>query len=147
MMMDRPRSIRWFEQCYFGAIALSALSLVIFWPQLMPALAASPGMERLGEGAMKTIIAVSILTAALVILLLWYFVARRGSTVARWLTVLFLAYAIYSTATGLMSGGTPSTLATICSGLSLLLEIVAVAMLFMPDARGWFAQGTRGRMR
>ena len=140
--MDRPRSIRWFGWSFLGSLALSLLSVVILWPQLVAVTGAAQGVNRLGEGAVQAIVAIGAVLPVLIGLLLWYFVTQRRSMVARWLTVLTLAYAIYKTATGLTFASSPAPLTTVCAAASLLLEIVALVMLFMPDARAWFDGGT-----
>lgn len=139
-MMDRPRSIQWFERSFLAALALSLLSVALLWPELTQEIATRPGTEQLGAGAVQAVLLIGAAVVAALGLLLWYFVARRGSGVARWVAVLVLAYSIYSTATGLAGGGGPTTLATICAVASLVLELVALVMLFLPDARLWFGR-------
>jgi hypothetical protein len=74
----------------------------------------------------------------LVQLILWYFVAKRGSSVAKWAAVLFFLlnlWGIGATVQLAMNGSLPSVL-TIAARI---VELAAIAMLFRADAKPWFA--------
>lgn len=139
--MTRPRSIRLFELFLLGSLALTLIGAVLVWPAMVEQATARAGAARLGAGALNVIVALGVGIAALVTLLLWFFVARRGSVVAKWLLVLFTVYGVYETTTSMQAGATWGSVSGSLSIAALALQVAAVAMLFTPGARAWFAAG------
>jgi uncharacterized membrane protein len=76
---------------------------------------------------------------ALIGLAFGYFIARRGSNIARWLLVLLLCLGV---TTLVVNSPGRSHLRTIwiVTILTELLKIGAVICLFLPDANRWFAR-------
>jgi len=129
----RPKSIIMFERLFLASLALGALSVVLNYQALTDLAANDPSMRQvgLGSGFLIGILAVSYA----IYLLLWYLIARRASSAAKWILVVFTVIGVLSDLPGL-AGGWNSTLA-----LSLVvyaLEILAVVYLFRPDAKAWF---------
>ena len=136
--MIRPRSIRLFELLFLGALLLTLVGTVLVWPSLLEQAAVQAQAARLGSGALATIAGVSVAFVVLVELLLWFFIARRASVIAKWLLVLFTAYNVYSLVGTVQAGAEWSTVAGILSAVALLMQVIAVLLLFTPDARAWF---------
>ncbi len=73
-------------------------------------------------------------------LLLWFFVARKGSDIARWIYVILFGLGLLGTLLNVMRGtwldGIPGVVAAVC----VLLQVAAVVMLFRPDSNTWFTR-------
>lgn len=125
----RPKAIATFESLFLLSIGLSMLQVT----GLLRA--------RSGEGgtAVELVVAlgVALLSVALVLL-----ASRRRSNVARWvlagLTALGLASAGYSL--GKAMGADAIGAGEAIDLISVALQFVAVAMLWTPAARAWFAR-------
>ena len=83
----RPASIVNFERLYLGALVVGLINTVITWETTLAEVKAQPGVENMGSSIFYITLAIGFLIPVL----LWYFVARRASVVAKWiLTVLFV---------------------------------------------------------
>lgn len=137
--MTRPRSIRWFELLFLASLLLTLVATALIWPALLDQAAAQAGAANLGDGTLAVIAGLGIAIVVAIMLLLWYFVARRGSPVAKWVLVFFTGYNLYSLVGSVQAGAPFATVPGLVSGAALLLQVIAVALLFVPDARAWFA--------
>jgi hypothetical protein len=134
----RPSSIIRFDRLYLASIAVGLIGNVIEWPLTMARLAENPDTAALGSTATVAaggMIAVGVLIA----LLLWFFIAQRGSTVAKWILVAFTVFAIGSLAVGFSSGAVIFDAGGILRLVAVALQTAAVVFLFRPDAAAWFA--------
>lgn len=133
----RPRSIQIFEYCYLGSMVLGLIGTAVNWSEMM----AIPAIAAMVE-QMPWYFPVTLVVGIAINLLLWYFVARRASVVAKWiLVVLFgigVAGLLISFARGAFFGST-----AIFQIVCLALNVVAVWHLFTPDALAWFDKGKR----
>ncbi|WP_420605887.1 hypothetical protein [Novosphingopyxis sp.] len=127
----RPASIKKFEIAYLANLIVGAVGTIFNWDVTLEQFQAGAG------AALSPMILIAILVVAYAIsLLLWYFVARRASNIAKWIVVVFTLFgliglpAFFVGAFSLVKG---------IGLLSLLLSVTAVIFLFMPDARLWFA--------
>lgn len=129
--MKRPQSIIRFEQLYLGALVLSLIGGIFNWSASLTLLEADPATAAFGTG----FIIGSMLVGVAISLLLWYFTARRGSKVAKWILTIFFAIGLF---------GIPFSIATLPTSILLttlvnaILQGLAVFMLFRPDAVAWF---------
>ena len=129
----RPPSIIDFERAYLASLALGIVNTAIHW-QTVERSFEDPALQTLGAGPG---IVVGILAFSIAIsLLLWFFIARRASTVAKWIYVVFIAFGVI---------GIISSLTTLPFGTQLILNVVAQLLqffaawlLFKPDAKAWF---------
>src|SRR5687768_5991079 len=95
-VLMRPESIRQFEYFYLGSIAVAVANLLFQLSQIgtvYMGLGALGGVGEAGSDAAATglvvaVVVVSVLLAAAIPLVLWYFAARRASNVAKWLIVV-----------------------------------------------------------
>lgn len=152
----RPESIRQFEYFYLGSIGLAVANLLFQVSQMGTAslgLGALGGLGEAGSGTMLlagSVIAVSILVAAVIPLVLWYFAARKASPVAKWLIVVLGAFGAVRLLLILFMLGvlvvsrapTPDAmwLTMVIGFLTELLHMAAIAFLFFADSREWFAR-------
>lgn len=132
----RPASIVNFERFYLGAIAVGLVNTFLSWDETL-ALVQQPGVQ-LGQGFVAGAVAGSVA----INLLLWYFVARRASVIAKWILVALFAFGLVSLAINVVGGTMLSDVNMVLGILAFALQAVAVWMLFRPDAQAWLAGGT-----
>ena len=138
--MSRPRSITIFEIAYLAALAVNLAGPFLIWPALTAGVAERARVGANAAGMVNGILIGGILIAAVLGVLLWWFVARRGSIVAKWIAVMLLGYSLVSSALGLAQVEGAFDFMRALAVLSMVFTAVALAALFMPDARGWFGQ-------
>ncbi len=134
----RPSSIVRFDRLYLASIAVGLIGNILEWPLTMARLAENPDTAAMGSTATVAaggMIAIGVLIA----LLLWFFIARRGSSVAKWILVVFTVFAIGSLVIGFSTGAVILDAGGIVRIVAVALQAAAVAFLFRPDAAPWFA--------
>ena len=139
--MDRPGSIVRFEQFYLGHIVVGlAGSVIALFGSDNPALAQAN--ETVGPWLLPLTLGLGLLTQVL----LWYFISRKGASVAKWILValtalnlLGAAFLLFGLATGFGAESRSMPGALLSLGASVLL-VAAVAMMFRPDTPAWFGE-------
>jgi hypothetical protein len=131
----RPNSIIMFERLFLASLALSAIASVLAYDAILAELNRDPAVQQLGLGGgfMGAIFVVGFA----IYLLLWFLIARRASTVAKWILVVFVALSLASFVASLTAGFTPDS-GTLLALVIYALEVAAVWFLFRPDAAAWF---------
>lgn len=138
----RPPSIVKFDQLYFVMIVLGLVGLVVNWETTMEQLEANPGLSQIGLSGAGVLIGMYAFSIA-ISLLLWYFVSRRASNVARWIVIVLTGYGLITLPFTLFL--VPMPLASLIVALvSAALQAAMVWFLFRPDAAAWFKHGPRG---
>ena len=138
--MARPASIVTFERCYLGAWIVGLINTALNWNVTMAMMDANPAVAQMGPSFGAAVLVGGLLLGALITLLLWHFVARRGSQVAKWIVVVLFAIGLVSFLYGLVAGRTSFGLVALLGVVTLALQGVAVAMLFRPDTPAWFGE-------
>lgn len=138
--MERPLSIVWFERCYLGATAVGLVNIALSWQSSLQRMAENPAAAQLGESFGKTILLVGSAIAIVIPLTLWFFTARKRSTVTKWIIVAFFALGVLSIFREAMTGTLQPGLTGILMIVAFVLNGVAVWQLFRPDARAWFGE-------
>ena len=126
----RPQSIITFERVVLLMIVLGLAGAVLRWDAVVAEL------TRTGLGVAVGI-AIYAFALAVSLLLLWL-IARRGSSVARWIYVVLCVagFALAIPALGAtLRLPVPELLMQVAQWL---LAILSVWLLFRPDARAWF---------
>jgi len=136
--MTRPTSILWFERCYLGSVGIGLVNSALSWSAIRAQVDATPGAAVLPASFLVGMLVVGLI----VNLLLWYFTALRGSAVGKWIIVAFFAMGLLGVARTLV-GGVAAPTSNALVGIALLLQAVAIWMLFRPDAKAWFADDRR----
>ncbi len=133
----RPASIVNFERLYLGGVALGVLNSFLTWDQQIEQLKADPNTAAAGSG----ILLVTTIISVLIPLLLWFFIARKASVVAKWILVVLFVIGLIVLAVGLSQGTLPSGIGMVLAVVSFLMQAAAVYMLFRSDAKAWFSDG------
>ncbi|BBC71514.1 conserved hypothetical protein [Altererythrobacter sp. B11] len=128
----RPQSILMFERLFLLSLAISAASFLIGYGDTVDLLARQPGMEELGLGSGFVIATFAFGFA--IYLLLWFFIARRASNIAKWVLTFFVAIGLFSLP-GIFAADFTVTRAL--GLLTYLLEVAALVFLFRADAILW----------
>lgn len=133
-MDDRPVSIVNFERCYLGAFAIGMFNTALSWQATRERLA--PQAEQFGSWFMP---AVTLIGFAIT-LTLWYFIARRGSAVAKWIATVFLVLGLLGLLISLPTGNYPQGIGGVFGIVSTVLQVIAIWLLFRPDTKPWFGE-------
>lgn len=131
MAHAKPQSIRAFGRLYLLSVAIALIaSATAFRQQLaeINLLVAPAGLQ-----IDSATLAVIVLVIHAIKLLPWYFVYLRGFRFAKWMLVIFLALALR----GLDDMLAAMDLANAIALLAMLVEAIAVALLFRADAKAW----------
>ena len=90
-------------------------------------------------------LAVGVVIGILVPLLLWYFIARRASNVAKWIFVVLTAVGLLGFLSALANPMVPKGLVTLLGAAGTGLQVYGAWLLFRPDAAAWLdAKGADG---
>lgn len=142
----RPRSIILFERVYWLNIVLAVVSLAWIYNRLNlispdPSVGTPAGMEWV----VVLISAGTAIVSIAIRLALWFFIARRGSNLARWIFVIFFVLTIGGLlrVLDLHMRGTMSIFGTGLWMIDFLTKILCIWCLFRSDTRAWF-RGERG---
>ena len=138
--MERPQSIIWFERFYLGALGVGLLNTALSWSSLQARMGAVPNSQSLPSWFMPVVVIGSLVFGLAISLLLWHFVARRGSPVAKIFVVIFFVLGLVGIP-GLFTSvriGLISPVMALVSLMTFVLNGAAVWMLFRPDTKPWF---------
>lgn len=143
----RPASIIRFDQLYLGALALNIANSVYVYVSTIARLGSGPsgdGLGRLLEGVMIGLSAIGFVIS----LLLWFFISRKASNVAKWLLVVLTVIGTLGSLPLLLQTAPmlPTVVPLWQAVVTLIvtaMEIAAMWFLFRPDANAWFAHGTK----
>ncbi len=130
----RPKSIILFERLYLASLVIMAINFFWSFDTMVAQIQRDPAMGPLGwgGGAMIAIFAASMAIS----LLLWFFVARRGSAIAKWILVIFAVIGVWSLSNTFTEISSAQLIAPL---LVTVLQIAATILLFRADAKPWFA--------
>jgi hypothetical protein len=137
--MSKPYSIKLFDRLFMGAIALGLISFVLRWKESADLLANSPQVSAAGLGSGFLII--SFATGIGFNLLIWFFISRRASKVAKWIQTIFYGLGLVFFLANLSNPLAPHGLALALNLIIYALYGGATLMLFRPDAIAWFDTG------
>lgn len=136
----RPTSIIRFDQIFLGSIVLGIANTVLSYDTTMAQLKADPAAAEIGMAGPGFVIGASAFGFA-ISLLLWYFVARRASKVAKWILVVLTAIGVLSVPLALFEVPWVQAAITV---VTALMQLGALWFLFRPDASAWFEHGPKG---
>jgi len=130
-----PETIRKFSLFYLGAFAVSLIGNLLNFGRM----SAQVEQQTAGAGFAlgSGLVSVSLAIGALLTLLLWYLVVRKGLAIAKWIVALFFLISLFG-ALGIFAGGISS--AEAIALVAIVLEAIAVWFLFRPESNAWFAR-------
>lgn len=134
--MIRPKSIELFERCYLGGWAVGVVNTLMTWTAVSDDPRIVEASEVIGSWYLPTMTAIGLAIP----LILWFFIARKGSVVAKWIMVVLTAIGVIGLALSFARGEYPAGIPGILGLIGVTLNIAAAAMLFRPDARPWFGE-------
>lgn len=128
----RPNSVLWFERIYGLSIFVSVVDLVFQWDSLFDDNEFDADVYRIFVAT--TVLAMVIIFA--IELLLWFYTAHRASKIAMWILISISVASLTSWAVDYTGY---EGIELVFYVASQILAFVALALLFRPDARAWFA--------
>lgn len=132
----RPASILMFERLFLASVALSVIGFLVSYEAAMEQLAGEPAVVDMGFGV-ELVVGLMVLMTA-IYLLLWFLIAHKASTVAKWILIVFTVLGLAAFAVTLAVATVPWDLATMLNLAVYALDIAALVFLFRDDARAWF---------
>lgn len=133
----RPASITMFDRLYLGALALGIVNFILNYDVAVAQVEAAPGLSAIGA---TPFLIGSLIIGNAINLLLWFFIARRASTVAKWILVILTGVGLLGLFSLTQMGASQAVLTLLIVGL----QVAAVYFLFRPDAKAWFKHGPGG---
>jgi hypothetical protein len=136
--VTKPPSIARFEQFYWASVFLGLINTGLNWRTSQAALTANPTLA-----SMPWLLPAMQVIGLVIAVLLWFFIVRRPSVVAKWVQVVFAGFGVLAivSAVVLIALGRSALNAQLVLGLvANILYVVAAVMLFKPDAKTWFGE-------
>ena len=133
----RPQSIIWFERLYLFALAIDMIAILYDIRWALGEKDLELAMAEIGFYPDWTI-AITPLAFG-ISLALWYFVARRGSKIAKWIAVTFaMAMTVLLPILFLLDALEEPSNTDIALAICItFIHLIAVMFLFKQDAREW----------
>ena len=138
----RPKSIELFEKIYLGTVTFGFVIAVFNWVNVSATLE-TPELKALGAGSnfLIGIMALSLIFS----LLIWYFIARRASNIAKWIYVVVTGIGLFGVIGSLANPLTPKGILLVGNIVVVALQLYAAWLLFKPDAAEWLeSKGANG---
>lgn len=132
----RPKSIEQFALVYAAIILVGLASTALSWNDMMAQVSVQQMIAQVGAASVYIVAGVGLLIQ----LLLWFFITRRGSAVAKWVFVVLTVLAVISGIWGLALSGASSPVMGILGVAMLVLQVIAIWLLFRPDTPAWFGE-------
>jgi len=133
----RPSSIIRFDRLYLASIVFGLIATILEWPAMTARLEGDPQLAALAPMPLIVAVGAQVIGIALS-LLLWFFVTRRASNVARWIVVVFTVLSVGALLYGISNGAIDNGVAGFTQMLATALGVVATVNLFRADAVAWF---------
>ena len=130
----RPTSIVLFERLFLLSLAIALVNGFLQYDALVAQVGNDPALAQLGggSGASLGVMAISLLIP----LLLWYFIARRASNIAKWILVVMTLLGLLFVN---LDAGQLGSLAGMASLAETILQLVDIVLLFRAAARAWLS--------
>ncbi len=129
----RPQSIKMFDMLFLASLAIGLVNAFVSYETTMAELAAT----GFGMGFFLSIMAFSYG----VVLLLWFFISRQASNIARWILVVLTGIGIVFMPFGLFE---MPPLEMALAVIVTALQIGSIYFLFQPDAKLFFENKGEG---
>lgn len=133
----RPQSIVLFERFFLASLILGVINSALSFNNTLALMNADPAAAQLGFGA--AFIVGTLVFSVAIQLALWFFIARTASDVAKWILLALTALGIVMALSSMGTLAQQGTLTLVLALFIMLLQIIAIVMLFRADAKAWFA--------
>lgn len=133
-----PKSIRDFRMVYAGAILLGIVGSALSWDEMTSTVQVQRAIATIGAWYPVAIAGVGTAIS----LLLLYFIAWRGSAVAKWIFVVLVGFGIFAQMLALATGPAGGSVSAIIGIAIVVLDVIGAWLLFRPDTRSWFGEET-----
>lgn len=117
-------------------MALGVVNFAFRWSEASALLAQSPEAKAVGMGS-GFLITIFVISYS-INLVLWYFISKRASKIAKWIQTIFYLIGLASFAWNFSNPLGPQGFALAIAVVILILFGAATSMLFRPDATAWF---------
>ncbi len=132
----RPKSIVYYEYAYLGSVLLGMAVTAMTWTANNDTQEVEQIHAVLGASFLP-IFYVFIYTLSLA---LWYFTARVPNLIAKWIVVGWFVLSLIGFGLALSAGNLPNDVPGLIAVVAIVLNAVAVYLLFRPDATAWFGR-------
>ncbi len=132
----RPQSIVLFDRIFLLSVGLGMINTALSFQDNLAYMKADPATAQAGFGAGFLILTQGISFA--ILLLLWYFIVRRASTVAKWILVILTAIGTLAILPTLGTLAERGLFTMIVALIITAMQIFALVCLFRADAKVWF---------
>jgi len=143
--MQRPQTIVVWEILFWIAIVIGIINLFVFTPNLADM--SAPGTTGADMAtAQKAIGWIEVVVAVIYVLLgllFWYFIARKGNNVFKWIWVVLAVLGILGSLANLGQTFDFSVIGGILALIVLAIGVVNIALIFLPSSRPWFNRAAR----
>ena len=134
----KPVSIQRFTQCLLGSVAISLIQIWNGFDHMRETVVANPEAAAISD---EVLVAGSVIGIG-VLLLLWFLIAMRASSVARWVLVALTAIGLLSVPSVLAKAKGDGAVDLALAIGAITLQLGAVGMLFTHESRDWLAGRT-----
>ncbi|MGZ3197388.1 MAG: hypothetical protein ACXWJC_12530 [Croceibacterium sp.] len=137
----KPATIRRFDLFYLAWVALTVIDFLIRRDTYVSQIDDAASGSGAGNGFIlgSTFVTVTFAVWTLVLLLLWYLVSQKRSTIAKWIVVLLVLLGIFSLPDFFRHAFAATEIVSL---LGFITSVVAAYSLFGPGAKAWFAGET-----
>ena len=132
----RPISIVNFERLYLLGLAIGLVNGIISFSSMQELIDSDPALSKVISGS--TFIILTAGPSFVIALLLWFFIARRASNVAKWIFVVMFVIGLLMLPSSLARHFAVSQVSAIVSLGLTVLQAASIFFLFRADARAWF---------
>ncbi|HTG37838.1 hypothetical protein [Sphingomonas sp.] len=126
----RPSSIIWFERLFLAALAIGLVNSLMILNAI--------NADQAGQPLSPSVLIGSIVVGNIINVVLWYFVARRASNIARWILVALFVLGALSLGFSVMTDSYPGGIEGLLGAIGWALQAASILCLFRRDAATWF---------
>jgi hypothetical protein len=132
-----PKSVWWFEKLMWLSLLIGAVAAWLDWDRAVSNL--QQATFDLRDAAELRSIITMVLTLA-VLLLLIFLISRVRQNWARWVFAVLFVVGTPPSALNLPALISANPVAGTLSLIQFVMQFVALVLIFVPDARAWFAR-------
>lgn len=134
----RPRSMILFDRVFWVTMGLTVFNGVYSYQAIQERVLREQAVSgiNLGSGFIGWTLGISLLFN----LLIWFFISRKASDVARWIWVAVTGLGLLAAPTSLNTVFGESTLRGLILTALWLLQLILTYFLFTRESREWFAR-------